>query len=91
VNLSGASFGGAGTLPVTVTVGVLVALGGVSALVLGGVAISAGGLLGEGGLWGLSRAPAVVATRSKLKSCQENKRRMLSTPEQTSSVLRQYY
>jgi hypothetical protein len=47
MNLSGASFGSGGSLPVTVTDGVLVAGGVVSALVLGGVALSAGGLLGD--------------------------------------------
>jgi len=47
VNLSGASFGSGATLPVTVTDGVLVAGGVVSALVLGGAALSAGGLLGD--------------------------------------------
>jgi hypothetical protein len=47
VNLSGASVGIGGTLPVTVTDGVLFAGGVVSALVTGGVALSAGGLLGD--------------------------------------------
>lgn len=47
VNLSGVSFGIGGTLPVTVTDGVLVAGGVVTALGLGGVALSAGGLLGD--------------------------------------------
>jgi hypothetical protein len=47
MNLSGASFGSGGTLPVTVTDGVLVAGGIVSALVLAGVALSAGGVLGD--------------------------------------------
>jgi hypothetical protein len=47
MNLSGASFGSGDPLPVTVTDGVLVAGGGVSALVPGGVALSAGGLLGD--------------------------------------------
>ena len=47
MNLSGASFGSGGTLPVTVSDGALVAGGGVSALGTGGIALSAGGLLGD--------------------------------------------
>lgn len=47
MNLSGASFGSGGTLPVTVTDGVLVAGGVVAAPVSGGVALSAGGLLDD--------------------------------------------
>src|SRR3984957_2775091 len=47
VNLSGASVGIGGTLPVTVTDGVLFVGGVVSALVPAGVALSAGGLIGD--------------------------------------------
>jgi hypothetical protein len=90
VNLSGASFGGGDTLPVTVTEGVLVAGCVVAPPVSGGAVLSVGGLPGDW-LGELSRAPAAVATRSKLMSCHENKRRIVSTPVQTSSALRPFY